>query len=100
MLHGTRTHSPARLAHSPDGFDLDGNPDCSYARAIYFAQRSCYSHAYAHRTADAEGERPDPRWPRLAVARGKNEGIKSFLACSTLCSSGSPAGRGLAGKML
>jgi hypothetical protein len=63
MLHGTRTHSPARLAHSPDGFDLDGNPDCFYARAIYFAQRSCYSHAYAHRTADAEGEHPDPSGP-------------------------------------
>jgi hypothetical protein len=63
MLHGTRTHNPVRLAHSPDGFDLDGNPDCFYARGIYFAARSCYSHAYAHRTADAEGERPDPSGP-------------------------------------
>ena len=64
MLHGTRGNSPLRLARSADGFDLDGNPANFYSRAVYFAARSCYSDAaYAHLTADVEGERPDPRGP-------------------------------------
>ena len=64
MLHGTRGNSPLRLARSADGFDLDGNPANFYSRAVYFAARSCYSDAaYAHLTADVEGERPDPCGP-------------------------------------
>jgi len=71
MLHGTKGNSPFRLAGSADGFDLDGDPGGFYSRAVYFAARSCYSHAYAHRTADAAGERPDASGPyrHLIVAQ-------------------------------
>ena len=63
MLHGTKGNSPFRLARGSDGFDLDGRADCLYSRAVYFAARSCYSHAYAHRTADVDAERPDASGP-------------------------------------
>ena len=72
LLHGARGHSPLRLARSADGLDPDGSPDTLYAGAVHFAARSCYSDAaYAHRTADVEGERPDPSGPyrHLIVAR-------------------------------
>jgi len=70
LIHGTRDTHPLKLAHDLNGFDTDG---CTglYSRGAYFALRSCYSHHYAHRSLDEQGERPSRQGPfvHLIVAR-------------------------------
>jgi hypothetical protein len=72
LFHGTRTNPPLAIAAGGEGLSpARGQAGGLHGRGCYFALLPRYSHAYAHRTADAEGARPDPAGPfrHLLLAR-------------------------------
>lgn len=64
-MHGTRKHDPRSIAMARDGLVVElGNPKGFYGRGLYFAEKGCYAHHYAHWS---DGTPSGPR--QLLIAR-------------------------------
>jgi hypothetical protein len=63
FIHGTKHTNALEVAKSSQGFDMDGRVECFYSRGVYFAHRSRYSHHYAFRSSDLDGNFPAANGP-------------------------------------